>query len=71
VPASIVPDPDNRVIAMRPSARDGLGVLAAAWQATQGATVRPFARVVATAPADAPRAERAEPPYWPDGPSAA
>jgi hypothetical protein len=58
---------------MRPSSRDGLGALAAAWQATQGPTVRPFARVVATAPAaDAPRSERgAEPPYWPDGPSAA
>jgi hypothetical protein len=64
---------DARVIAMRPSSRDGLGALAAAWQASQGPTVRPFARVAAAPPADAPRAGRvaAEPPYWPDGPSAA
>jgi len=72
VAASIVPLSDSRVIAMRPSSREGLGALAAAWQATQGPTVRPFARVAVTPAPDAPRSERvAEPPYWPDGPAAA
>jgi len=72
VAASIVPHSDSRVIAMRPSSRDGLGALAAAWQATQGPSVRPFARVTTTPAPDAPRSEPvAEPPYWPDGPAAA
>ena len=69
---SLVPRADARVIAMRPSSRDGLGALAAAWRATQQPTVRPFARVAGTPPADAPpSAAGDEPPYWPDGPSAA
>ena len=69
---SIVPRSDARILAMRPSSRDGLGALAAAWRATQGPSVRPFAPVAGTPPADAPSSTAAdEPPYWPDGPSAA
>ena len=69
---SIVHRSEARVLAMRPSSRDGLGALAAAWQATQGPSVRAFAPVAGTRPADAPSSDAAaEPPYWPDGPSAA
>ncbi len=69
---SIVPRSDARVIAMRPSSRDGLGALAAAWRATQGPSVRPFAPVAGAPAADARTSDAAaEPPYWPDGPSAA
>jgi hypothetical protein len=79
VPLSLVPRSDARAIAMRPSSRDGLGALAAAWRATQQpTTVRTFARVAATTPPadtstpDASTSETGdEPPYWPDGPSAA
>ncbi len=67
---SLVPRPEARALAMRPSSRDGLRALAAAWQATREptATVRPFGRVVPQA--DTPSTV-GEPPYWPDGPSAA
>jgi hypothetical protein len=62
-----------RILAMRPSSRDGLYALATAWQATHEPNVRPFRRIVApTSPAASgsdPSAD--EPPYWPDGPSAA
>jgi hypothetical protein len=63
---------ESRVVAMRPPSRDGLYALASAWHASTGSNVRPFARPVqpATAPAAAD-APAAEPPYWPDGPSAA
>lgn len=68
-----------RAIALRPSSRDGLRGLAAAWRVTQApAAGRPAPRVV-TAPAGASLSDTdaslsetgAEPPYWPDGPSAA
>jgi hypothetical protein len=73
VALSLVPRSDARAIAMRPSSRDGLGALAAAWRATQQpATVRTFARAATTPPADASASDAGdEPPYWPDGPSAA
>ena len=67
---SLVSRSGPRTTAMRPSSRDALRALAAAWQATQESTVRPFPRVVA--PADARASDGGdEPPYWPDGPSAA
>ena len=72
MPLSLVPRSEARVIAMRPSSRDGLGALAAAWRATQGPSVRPFTPVAGTPSAQAPSSDAAaEPPYWPDGPSAA
>jgi hypothetical protein len=62
-----------RILAMRPSSRDGLYALATAWQATHEPSVRPFRRVVAqstpVSSSSDPSAD--EPPYWPDGPSAA
>jgi hypothetical protein len=73
VALSIVPRSEARVLTMRPSSRDGLGALAAAWRATQGPSVRPFAPVAGTQAADAAATSdtASEPPYWPDGPSAA
>ena len=68
-----------RAIPLRPASRDGLRGLAAAWRVTQAPVEgRPAVRVV-TAPTagwlsdtDASLSETgAEPPYWPDGPSAA
>ncbi len=69
---SIVPRTEARVLTMRPSSRDGLYALASAWQASTGSNVRPFARPSAP-PATAPGEPEtpSEPPYWPDGPSAA
>ena len=67
---SLVPGSDARTVAMRPSSRDGLRALAAAWRATREPNVRPFARVAPQA--EAPPSDASdEPPYWPDGPSAA
>lgn len=64
--------PEARVVAMRPSTRGALYTLASAWQATNDSNVRPFTRpsVPSTRGAGA-SSEDAEPPYWPDGPSAA
>ncbi len=67
---SLVSRSGARTTTLRPSSRDGLRTLAAAWQATQEPTVRPAPRLVPAAearPTDGPD----EPPYWPDGPSAA
>lgn len=64
--------PENRVVAMRPSTRGGLYTLASAWQATHESNVRPFARPSTPAtPGEGESSGDAEPPYWPDGPSAA
>jgi hypothetical protein len=72
VALSIVPRTEARILTMRPSSRDGLYALASAWQASTESNVRPFARPAAR-PAAAPdeTAAAPEPPYWPDGPSAA
>jgi hypothetical protein len=70
VALSLVPGSEARTVAMRPSSRDGLSALAAAWRATREPTVRPFARVAPPAEAS-PKDAGDEPPYWPDGPSAA
>ena len=68
-----------RAFPLRPASRDGLRGLAAAWRVTQApAAGRPVVRVAA-APADASLSDTdaslsetgVEPPYWPDGPSAA
>ena len=66
------PRPEARVLSMRPSSRDGLYALASAWQASNESNVRPFARPSAPA-VGRPRqgASGDQPPYWPDGPSAA
>jgi hypothetical protein len=72
VALSLVRRSDGRTSTTPPSSRDGLRTLAAAWRATQEpAKVQPFARVGGPPPADAPPSDAAEPPYWPDGPSAA
>jgi hypothetical protein len=65
--------PEARVLAMRPSPRGHLTALAAAWQATSGPSIRPFMRPSAPAgeSGDAADTSTSEPPYWPDGPSAA
>ena len=63
--------PEARVLAMRPSPRGGLYTLASAWQASNEPNVRPFARPTAAAPGEPESSSDAEPPYWPDGPSAA
>lgn len=62
-----------RILAMRPSSRDGLHALAAAWQASQEPSIRPFRRPAAPASAGTGAADAStdDPPYWPDGPSAA
>jgi hypothetical protein len=66
------PRHEARVLAMRPSPRGGLYTLASAWQATHESNVRPFARPTTPAnPGEAESSVDAEPPYWPDGPSAA
>jgi len=73
VALSIVHRTEARILTMRPSSRDGLYTLASAWQASTGSNVRPFPRPAApqaAAPGE-PDATPAEPPYWPDGPSAA
>lgn len=70
---SIVRRNDAR-IPMRTSPRDGLYALASAWQASNGASsIRPFGRPATPASSDANQSTEAaaEPPYWPDGPSAA
>jgi hypothetical protein len=66
----LVPRSEARPIAMRPSSRDGLRALAAAWRATQAPGERPLVRVGPRADAPSPDGGN-EPPYWPDGPSAA
>ena len=69
---SIVHRTEARVLTMRPSSRDGLYTLASAWQASTGSNVRPFTRPAAPSAAAPGEPEAAaEPPYWPDGPSAA
>lgn len=69
---SIVPRTEARILTMRPSSRDGLYALASAWQASTGSNVRPFARPAAQpATASGEPEATSEPPYWPDGPSAA
>jgi hypothetical protein len=67
VALSLVSRSAPRTTAMQPSSRDGLRALAAAWQTTQESAVRPVPRVVSSPASDG----RDEPPYWPDGPSAA
>ena len=70
---SLVPGSEARRVSMRPSSRDGLRALAAAWQASNQSNIRPFARRAVQAPSS-PEPDRGapEPPlYWPDGPSAA
>jgi hypothetical protein len=73
VALSIVRRNDARILSMRTSPRDGLYALASAWQASNGANVRPFGRPATPASTDANQSTEAaaEPPYWPDGPSAA
>jgi hypothetical protein len=58
---------------MRTSTRESLYALAAAWQASTGSNVCPFTRPASSrsSRADAATTTDAEPPYWPDGPSAA
>ena len=69
---SLVPRTEARPVSSRPSARDGLSSLAAAWRATQQPGTRAVSRVVTTAPTDTSVSGTVdEPPYWPDGPSAA
>jgi hypothetical protein len=70
VALSLVSRSGARTTALRPSSRDGLRDLAAAWRATQASTERPVPRLVSAADAR-PSDDRDEPPYWPDGPSAA
>ena len=67
------PRPEARVLSMRPSSRDGLYALASAWQASNASNVRPFARpsTPASAGSDQGTTTGEQPPYWPDGPSAA
>jgi hypothetical protein len=67
------PRPEARVLSMRPPSRDGLYALASAWQASNTSNVRTFARPQAPAsPGSEPATASGEqPPYWPDGPSAA
>ena len=67
------PRPEARVLSMRPSSRDGLFALASAWQASNASNVRPFARpsTPASAGSDQGTTTGEQPPYWPDGPSAA
>jgi hypothetical protein len=73
VALSIVRRNDPRILAMRPSPRDGLYALASAWHASNDANVRPFGRPAAPPAGDTSEGSdaTAEPPYWPDGPSAA
>ena len=70
---SIVRRNAARVLTARTSPRDGLYALASAWQASSGGNVRTFERPAAPAAGDANQSTDAvaEPPYWPDGPSAA
>ena len=64
--------PEARVLTMRPATRAGLYTLASAWHVTQESNVRPFVRRPAQAThGEAESSVNAEPPYWPDGPSAA
>jgi hypothetical protein len=63
--------PEARVLAMRPSPRGGLYTLASAWQASNESNVRPFAKPSAAAAGEPEASSEPEPPYWPDGPSAA
>jgi hypothetical protein len=67
------PRPEARVLSMRPSSRDGLYALASAWQASNASNVRPFARPPApvSSGAEPGTTSGEQPPYWPDGPSAA
>ena len=67
------PRREARVLSMRPAARDGLYALASAWQASNESNVRPFARPSAPASAGSDQGTTTgdQPPYWPDGPSAA
>ena len=67
------PRPEARVLSMRPSSRDGLYALASAWQASNESNVRPFPRPSAppTAGSSQGATSGEQPPYWPDGPSAA
>jgi hypothetical protein len=73
VALSIVRRNDARVLTTRTSPRDGLYALASAWQASTSGNVRRFERPEAPASSDANQSTEAaaEPPYWPDGPSAA
>ncbi|HWJ56565.1 MAG TPA: hypothetical protein VNR90_10095 [Vicinamibacterales bacterium] len=67
------PRPEARVLSMRRSSRDGLYALASAWQASNESNVRPFPRPSAppTAGSSQGATSGEQPPYWPDGPSAA
>ncbi len=67
------PRPEARVLSMRRSSRDGLYALASAWQASNESNVRPFPRPSAPPPAGSGQGATSgeQPPYWPDGPSAA
>jgi len=72
VSLTIFPRPESRH-GMRPSSRDGLYALASAWQASNESNVRPFPRPSAppTAGSSQGATSGEQPPYWPDGPSAA
>jgi hypothetical protein len=62
---------ESRVLPMRPARGEGLYALASAWRAS-GGSVHPFVRPARAQQANATLAfDRPEPPYLPDGPTAA
>jgi hypothetical protein len=72
VALSLIHRSDSRVPAARSSSRHALHLLASAWQGSKGEQ-RQVPTPMSTSLPDASRpvADAAEPPYWPDGPSAA